>query len=310
MTQFGHLLSILTLFRHLSILTLFGHLSILTLFGHLSILTLFGHLSILTLFGHLSILTLFGHLSILTLFRHISILTLFRHLSILTLFGHLSILTQFGHLSILTSAGSAYYFPKTMKLIENVLHVPCLSPSGGNGRYSRSIGNPCRLVWALFPRYWGLYQSSDFLSSCTVSVAPRRSSPRRLSASDCPMRPTPGSEHRTPEKKLNRQIQKWKNSRCSVIQKTFTQGTKRELRREKTWLPTDDYNLNSPLMRDKVDQLVSKLNSKFTCKERSSFSKHFSLTNLKGSAHFHQFAVAHFLQSGAVPSNDARQILR
>ena len=76
------------------------------------------------------------------------------------------------------------------------------------------------------------------------------------------------------------------------------------------WLPTDDYNLNSPLMRDRVDQLISRLSGKLTCPERDSLGKLISLNNLQGSAQFHRFAVDHFLQSSKTPTNDALRILK
>ena len=64
-----------------------------------------------------------------------------------------------------------------------------------------------------------------------------------------------------------------------------------------SWLPSDDYNLNSPLLRDKVDLLVKKLNSKATCQERTALGHHISLSNLEGTLHYHRFAVCNFLQS-------------
>ena len=77
-----------------------------------------------------------------------------------------------------------------------------------------------------------------------------------------------------------------------------------------SWLPSEDYNLNSPLMRDKVDLLVQEIHSKLTCPERTAPSPHIYLINLKGSASYHRFAVQNFLQAQTPPLNDAYQILK
>ena len=78
-----------------------------------------------------------------------------------------------------------------------------------------------------------------------------------------------------------------------------------------SWLPSDDYNLNSPLLRDKVDLFVKKLNSKATCQERTALGQHISLSNLEGTLHYHRFAVCNFLQSKVPPpQNDAHKILQ
>ena len=76
-----------------------------------------------------------------------------------------------------------------------------------------------------------------------------------------------------------------------------------------SWLPSEDYNLNSPLLRDRVDGFISKLNSKTTCPERHSFGQHISMSNLQGSTNYHQFAVRQFLQSQVAPSQETRSIL-